>query len=153
MARQLAASEQLAHFDLDTIAWLPTNPPQRTPISQCADLISRFTMAHDGWVIEGCYADLIELATVNATEMIFLDLPVNDCVANARRRPWEPHKYSSKAAQDANLDMLVDWITAYPGRDDSCSRLSHIALYERFQGRKRVETSNHTGQQRDSDHE
>ena len=25
-------------------------------------------------------------------------------------RPWEPHKYPSKEAQDANLALLIGWI-------------------------------------------
>ena len=147
LAKHLSESPGLAHFDLDSIAWLPTDPPQRAPISGCADQIDRFMTAHEGWVIEGCYADLIEIATVNATELIFLDLCVDDCIANAKRRPWEPHKYSSKESQDAKLDMLVNWITAYPDRTDSCSRPSHVALYERFQGWKKVETRNHAFRQ------
>lgn len=92
------------------------------------------------WVIEGCYADLIEFVTASATEMIFLNPSTDDCVANARRRPWEPHKYPSKEAQDTNLEMLIGWIRAYPDRDDPCSLKSHLALYERFGGRKTMET-------------
>jgi hypothetical protein len=36
-----------------------------------------------------------------------------ESVANAFSRPWEPHKYLSKEAQDANLEMLMGWIRAY----------------------------------------
>jgi len=142
LAKSLSQSKELPHFDLDSIAWLPTDPPERSPLSKCADQINQFTALYDGWVIEGCYADLIEFAAPCATEMIFLNLPVEDCVANARSRPWEPHKYLSKEAQDDNLEMLIDWIRAYPHRDGTCSLQSHLALYERFRGEKAMETTN-----------
>ncbi len=141
LAKSLSAAEGLRHFDLDSIAWLPTDPPERSPLQECTERINHFVSSHDAWVIEGCYADLIELAAPHATEMIFLNLSVDDCVANARNRPWEPHKYSSKEAQDSNLDMLVDWIKSYSDRDDSCSLQSHRALYESFHGKKTMKTT------------
>ena len=82
---------------------------------------------------------------VRATEMIFLNLSVDDCIANARNRPWEPHKYPTKEAQGKNLEMLIDWIRAYPERDDTCSLQSHLDLYERFDGIKTMEIANQQG--------
>jgi len=142
LAKSLCDSDALAHFDLDTIAWLDTNPPERAPLSQSAAQIEEFMRAHDGWVIEGCYADLLEVATTHATEMIFLNLPVEQCVANAKRRPWEPHKYATKEEQDSNIDMLIDWIGSYPTREDACSLNAHLALFESFEGSKTMEVSN-----------
>ncbi len=141
LAKSLSKSEGLSHFDLDNIAWLPTEPPERRPMSECADTIERFIASNDRWVIEGCYADLIEFAADHATEMVFLNLSVGDCIANAISRPWEPHKYPTKEAQDESLPMLIDWISTYPDRDDTCSFQSHLALYERFNGKKTMETT------------
>jgi hypothetical protein len=98
--------------------------------------------SHVGWVVEGCYADLIESVLSHAGELIFLDLPVEDCIANAKARPWEPHKYESREAQDANLDMLLEWIAQYAERTDTFSRAAHLDLYEKFDGPKTVFTSN-----------
>ena len=145
LAKLLSQSNELAHFDLDSIAWLPTDPPERRPLKDSAAQINEFIASNDGWVIEGCYADLIEIALPRASEMIFLNLSVDDCIANARNRPWEPHKYPSKEAQDGNLQMLIDWISAYPDRDDVCSLRAHLALYEQFQGTKAMETSRRVG--------
>ena len=140
LAKSIAESESLAHLDLDEIAWLPTDPPQRAPLADSQQHIVRFAEDHKQWVVEGCYADLIEIAATHANEMIFLNLSVSDCIANARSRPWEPHKYPSKEAQDANLEMLIDWIKNYPHRDDACSQQRHIALFESFQGTKKMVT-------------
>ncbi|MDA3961240.1 MAG: shikimate kinase [Planctomycetota bacterium] len=147
LAQALAASEGLAHFGLDTVAWLPTDPPQRAAIAESEEQIMQFIQAHEQWVIEGCYADLIAIAARSASEMVFLHLSVADCLANAAQRPFEPHKYPSKAAQDANLAMLVEWIKTYPTRDDICSLQAHLALYDRFGGKKTMCTQNNDGLQ------
>ena len=136
LAAELAAERGLTHIDLDTIAWLPTDPPQRVPLPEAQRRLQSLTQA-DAWVAEGCYADLIELLLPNATEIIFLDLPVARCQAHARSRPWEPHKYPSKEAQDANLEMLLGWIAAYPDREGELGRAAHVALFDAFTGEKR----------------
>lgn len=137
LARSLAARDGLAHLDLDPLAWMPGTPPERRPLAEVERDIVAFTQAHKAWVIEGCYADLLGLLTPHATELVYLDLPVEQCVEHARLRPWEPHKYDSPEAQDANLAMLLDWIRAYPVRDDACSAKAHVALFDVFAGAKR----------------
>ena len=57
-------------------------------------------------------------------------------------RAWEPHKYESKAAQDKNLPMLIDWIYEYPTRADTFSKSSHEQLYASFIGTKVMVTDN-----------
>jgi adenylate kinase family enzyme len=137
LAQSLARRFQVAHLDLDSLAWLPSTPPVRAPVAQCQRQMAAFCAEHEGWVIEGCYGDLLQLLLADARQILFLDLPVRRCIDNARRRPWEPHKYASRAAQDANLPMLEGWIADYEHRDDVCSRRAHEALYERFAGWKR----------------
>ena len=142
LARQLSASEGLAHFDLDTVAWQPSMPPTRRPVADSAADIQRFIRENQRWVIEGCYADLLELLLPDANELVFLNLPVALCIENARNRPWEPHKYESKAAQDSNLAMLIDWIAQYEVRDDEFSLTAHQALFDDFGGKKTMLFSN-----------
>ncbi len=128
LAAQLCAAGDIAHLDLDTLAWEPTSPPKRTPFAQARQEIDAFIQSNNGWVIEGCYTDLLALAMPSATEMIYLNLPIEACMENAKRRPWEPHKYASKAAQDENLEMLLTWIADYDRRTDSFSKASHQEL-------------------------
>jgi len=143
LARRLSQADGLSHLDLDSLAWMPTTPPERRPLSESENEISRFIDANASWVIEGCYSDLIELVLPFSSEVIFMDLPVALCIENARNRPWEPHKYESKQAQDSNLNMLIDWISQYSARTDTFSRASHVALYEQYNGAKRIVTKNH----------
>lgn len=144
LAHELCDREGLAHLDLDLIAWLPGVPPERKPLDESITEIDAFIHTHQGWVIEGGYADLLECVMPQCSEIIYLNLPVAACIENARARPWEPHKYESKAAQDANLEMLIDWISQYPDRSDTFSRSAHEALYTQFAGKKTMLTSNHS---------
>lgn len=142
LAKHLAKNQGLAHLDLDTIAWLDTIPPQRMPIVQSTEVIDNFVSANTNWVIEGCYADLLEYVMPKANKLIFLNLPVADCITNAKNRPWEPHKYPNKQAQDDNLAMLIEWIKQYPNRDDTFSLTAHKKLYQTFAGAKEIRTKN-----------
>ncbi|MFC3702535.1 AAA family ATPase [Reinekea marina] len=136
LAKKLAKKYQLAHLDLDTVAWQPIMPPERKAIEESENQIIEFIESRPNWVIEGCYSDLLKLVMPKASEIIFLNLPISECIDNARNRPWEPHKYESKAAQDANLDMLISWITDYNNRTDTFSKVAHEKLYRDFNGKK-----------------
>lgn len=140
LAKRIATRHGLPHLDLDTLAWLPTSPPQRAPLEESHRKIDAFVSENPNWVIEGCYSDLLALVADQANEMIWLNLPIEGCIANARARPWEPHKYASKEAQDANLDMLIEWIAAYEMREDEFSAASHRALFDEFTKAKRMIT-------------
>lgn len=140
LAKELCEELKLSHLDLDTVAWEPVSPPERKPIAKSKRDIDVFMNTSEGWVIEGCYSDLLEIVVPQADEIIFLNLPIEECIANAKKRPWEPHKYASKEAQDADLDMLIDWIGRYSERKDTFSRLSHEALFHSFKGKKTMYT-------------
>ncbi len=136
LAARLARAPALPHLDLDTLAWEPVTPPRRRAVAEGAREIASFMDANDGWVIEGCYADLLETPLPRCTKLLFLNPGIEACIANAHARPWEPHKYASKEAQDANLDMLIGWIREYETRGDVFSLTAHRAIFEAFTGEK-----------------
>ena len=142
LAKKLCSTNDLSHLDLDTLAWMPTTPPTRKPLEASELEIIGFINSNTGWVIEGCYSDLLEIALPYSNEIVFMNLPVELCIENARNRPWEPHKYESKEAQDNNFNMLIDWIAQYPQRTDVFSKASHATLYENYAGKKRMVKSN-----------
>lgn len=106
------------------------------PLAESKAQIEEFIANNDSWVIEGCYTDLLEMLAEAALEVVFLNLPIEQCKQNARCRPWEPHKYASKEAQDANFEMLLGWIEQYEQRDDVFSYAAHSAFFENFSGEK-----------------
>lgn len=142
LAKKLSTKFALVHLDLDSLAWKPCFPPERKTLKDCKLEIDAFINSHENWVIEGCYSDLISLILENITEMIFLNLSIEQCIENARNRPWESHKYKTKADQDNNLEMLINWISSYSDRDDELSQKAHESLFANYKGKKTQYTTN-----------
>lgn len=134
LAKRLSRARRLAHLDLDTLAWLPG--PVRRPLAESEAKIGEFIAACPQWIIEGCYADLLGTPLAHASRLVFLNPGVEACIANARARPFEPHKYATKEAQDANLGMLERWIREYETRTDEFSLQAHRTLFDAFAGPK-----------------
>jgi len=141
-AKHMSEKHNIAHLDLDTLAWQDTQPPARQPIKLAQQSIKHFLDTHSNWVIEGCYSDLIEYLLPECNEIYFLNLPIEACIENAKARPWEPHKYETKEQQDANLDMLIDWIKQYPKREDEFSLNAHQHIFSHFRGTKHMYVNN-----------
>ena len=142
LAKTISHKLNTTHLDLDTVAWEPSTPPQRTLIDISITKINQVIENSDSWVIEGGYSDLISSIIHKADEIFFLDLDIQTCTKNCKNRPFEAHKYSSKEAQDKNLNMLLAWVQEYYTRDDVFSRKAHIRLFESFKGKKIKYTSN-----------
>ena len=87
LAARLARTGARAHLDLDLLAWEPVKPPRRRPVTESERVITAFMDASDRWVIEGCYADLLEAPLRRCTRLLFLDPGIEACIANARARP------------------------------------------------------------------
>ncbi|HEV7905409.1 MAG TPA: hypothetical protein VGO96_16330 [Pyrinomonadaceae bacterium] len=136
LAMTLASLHRAPHLDLDVIAWEAEQPGVRVGHAESKRELMRFIEKSEGWVIEGCYSNLLKEAAAHCTEMIFLNPGIEACVENCLSRPWEPHKYPSREAQDANLQMLVGWVREYETRDDEFSLRAHRKLYDAHPGKK-----------------
>ena len=138
-ARALAKTFDLPHLDLDSIVWEPGKiAVQRAPASIESDLTA-FMSDHLMWVIEGCYGELVQLASLNCSELVFLNPGLDTCLQHNQSRPWESHKYESKQAQDAMLGNLRIWVRGYYSRDDNWSYQVHRNIFDSFSGSKREE--------------
>ncbi len=136
LAKALSARHGCAHLDLDSIVWEPGRIAEARPMAQVLADLDAFIAEHDSWVIEGCYGELVAHAAPSSSELIFLNPGREACLAYNRRRPWEPHKYASKDAQDAMLDHLQAWVAGYYERDDAWSYAAHRRLFDAHPGAK-----------------
>jgi adenylate kinase family enzyme len=136
LAAEMARAFGLPTLDLDTVAWVPGQIAVARDRALARADIEAFGAAHGGWVMEGCYAGLLEAALPFRPLLVFLDPGAEACVAQALGRPWEPHKYASKAAQDEKLAFLLAWIREYDTRDGELGRGAHEALFQGYQGPK-----------------
>jgi adenylate kinase family enzyme len=136
LARQLVARQSAARLSLDAVAFEPGSP-RRRPLQDSVAAVRQFIAAHDHWILEGCYADILALVLDQADELIFLNPGVETCVAHCRARPWEPDKFPSPREQHDNLENLIAWVRSYPTREDAYGLRRHRELFEAFPGRKR----------------
>lgn len=144
LAGRLAREHGLAHLDLDAIVWEPGEAAVQRPAGVVSALLAEFLAGTPRWVIEGCYGELVEACAQHCTELVFLDPGVEACLEHNRQRPWEPHKYPSKEAQDAMLEGLQEWVAGYYRRDDPWSYRAHCRIFDGFAGRKRRVVARHT---------
>lgn len=136
LAWQLAGELDIALLDLDIVAWEPDRVAvQRSHAAASAD-VKAFCRFYPSWVVEGCYPDLIRATLKYRPYLLLLDPGMDQCLANCRSRPWEPHKYKSRAEQDRKLGVLLAWVADYYQRDGDMSLQSHEALFEAYRGPK-----------------
>ena len=137
LARWLAEQSGAALMDLDTIAWEPNQIAVPRSASDASADVQSFCSVNDGWVIEGCYANLVRAAFRFKPLLLLLNPGKEQCISNCQSRPWEPHKYSSKAQQDERLSFLLAWVSDYYTRDGDMSLSAHVECFRAYTGPKK----------------
>ncbi|KEF41616.1 MAG: shikimate kinase [Cyanobium sp. CACIAM 14] len=136
LAGRLIAREPAERLSLDAVAFAGGSA-QRRPLQESLEEVRRWIAQRQSWIIEGCYADIIEPLLVHCDELLFLNPGIEACVAHCRARPWEPEKFGSPQQQDANLENLIQWVRSYSERTDEYGLARHRALFDASEGAKR----------------
>jgi len=137
LAKELSAKSGAPVLDLDSIFWVPGQIAVPRRSEAVIEDLEAFCGASVGWIVEGCYADVIAASLRWKPELIFANPGEEACLAHCRSRPWEPAKYASKAEQDSKLEFLLGWVSEYYKRDGTMSLKGHRALFEAYKGPKR----------------
>lgn len=136
LAKWVANRHRAALLDLDTVAWVPGQIAVPRPEAEAGADVLAFCKRSADWVIEGCYANLIEASLALQPKLVLLNPGVEQCLSNCRARPWEPHKYPSKEEQDERLAFLEAWVCDYETRAGPMSLAAHRALFDAYAGPK-----------------
>lgn len=136
LARWLVAKTNGAYLDLDNVAWEPDQIAVPRCETAAAQDVQLFCSSHTQWVVEGCYANLIQVALDLQPYLIFLNPGEAQCLAHCQARAWEPHKYASKEEQDHYLPMLLSWVSAYYTREGDMSLSGHRNCFVTYVGPK-----------------
>ena len=140
LAKSLARTQGMPLLDLDTLVWEPDLVAVERPDAIVFADLAQFCRESDDWVIDGCYGDLVDAVLPHAPLVIFLEPGQDVCIANCRKRPWEPHKYRTKQEQDDHLEHLLGWVRSYYDLDGSMSLAGHYAVFDAYAGPKRLVT-------------
>ncbi|MCC5849725.1 MAG: shikimate kinase [Verrucomicrobia bacterium] len=138
LSKNIMDSAAAARLSLDEVAF--QGSAERRPLADSIADVRSFIHSNESWIIEGCYADILEAVLHECDELIFLNPGVDACVAHCHARPWEPEKFKSRQQQDQNLENLIAWVRTYETRDDEYGLRKHRALYDSFAGKKREYT-------------
>lgn len=136
LCRRLAEAHGAAMLDLDTVAWEPGKIAVARDPAVAARDVQEFCRSHPRWIIEGCYEELVAAVLPLQPWLILHDPGLEQCQANCRARPWEPHKYASREEQDQRLEFLLRWVADYYVRDGAMSLRRHQALFDSYAGPK-----------------
>lgn len=116
-------------LDLDHIHW--ESGSYNTPRDEQISIeMTRQAASRPAWVIEGVYGWLAREVAPHATALIWLDTPVDECVANLRQRGLR------RTGDAASFDELRAWAADYPRRQTSSSRAGHERIFLAFPRRK-----------------
>lgn len=134
LSRKLSTKHPAARLSLDEVAF--QNGTERRPLQDSFEDVKSWIAGNESWIIEGCYADILEPVLEHCDELIFLNPSVDACIAHCRSRPWEPAKFRSLQEQDENLENLLQWVNSYESRKGEYGLSRHRELYESFHGKK-----------------
>lgn len=134
LSRALMNDREIPLLSLDEIAF--SAGAQRLPLAESVSAVQNFIGRNDNWIIEGCYADIIEPILTHCETLVFLNPGVKTCIEHCKKRPWEPEKFASAAEQKQNLDNLINWVSEYETRSDEYGLYQHRRLFDSFAGRK-----------------
>jgi len=129
LAERLSAQYGLPLHRLDDVVWDGAYGGRERDKSDAYAEAERLASG-EHWVIEGVYGWLVPAALPRATEFIFIDLPVDECIANLRARGLQ-----GGGTAEA-FDRMLEWVAGYPTRTNANSRATHQRLFEQFGGQK-----------------
>ena len=116
-------------IDLDSIHWEPGGygvPRDK----QLALNMVRQEASEAAWIIEGVFGWLAQEAVPRATALIWLDIPVGECLDNVRQRGLRRGGYA------ASFEALLAWTADYPHRHTSSSLEGHGRIFTIFPNHK-----------------
>ena len=123
-ARALAAKTGLPLYYLDMMYW---NPDRTTKPKEEFRAKLRETVALPEWIIDGNYGSTLELRMEACDTVIFLDYPVEVCIAGVEERRGKPRPDMPWVETEPDLEF-IEFIKKY----NEESRPTVIELLEKY---------------------
>lgn len=129
LAGQLEAVSGLPVIHLDELRWAPGQYGKARDNQLVMDEVAQAARA-EAWLMEGVFGWLAKVAIGRATQLIWLDLPEDECIANVRARGIQG------GGSVADFEALLQWVGEYRLRNNSSCFAAHLQLFEAFAGAK-----------------
>lgn len=129
LAGHLSALSGIPTIHLDDLRWTPGQYGKARDNQVVMDEVARAAAA-EAWLMEGVFGWLAKVALPRATQLVWLDLPEDECLANVRARGIQG------GGSEADFAALLTWIGEYRLRNNSSCFAAHLQLFEAFEGAK-----------------
>ena len=129
LAKQLGKRLSLPVHHLDDIRW----EPGRSGVSRDKKLVLRDVdaiAATSSWLVEGVYGWLAQAVVGRVTTLVWIDLPVLECIENIEARD----RQHGETIED--FQALLAWVGEYYTRQSSNAYAAHQQLFLQFGGSK-----------------
>lgn len=117
-------------IDLDGVHWEPGGYGVARDKQVAIGMVQQEALG-TAWVIEGVFGWLAQEAVSRATALVWLDIPISECLDNIR------HRGLRRGGDAASFEALLDWAAAYEKRQTSSSQVGHARMFSDFPHRKR----------------
>jgi adenylate kinase family enzyme len=135
LARRLGERTSTQTIHLDDIFWLPGGFNEKRSPSEVQNLVDSKKVAMD-WIVEGVFGDLASQFLSSAQNLIWLDFPWNVCKQRLEARGSESKAYMGRVQSEQGSRELIQWAEGYYFRSGSCSRPTHLGIFESFTGKR-----------------
>jgi adenylate kinase family enzyme len=125
LAEKLAALAQVPAIDLDLLRWDGDGYGMKRDKAVVRQMALEVA-ARPGWVMEGVYGWLAEVALPRATALVWLDVPWSLCRGSLLQRGMR------RGGTEAEFATLMAWAEAYWERQTSSSFAGHARLFADF---------------------
>jgi adenylate kinase family enzyme len=129
LANHLAARLGVPAVDLDHLHWEDEGYGRKRDEAAARGLVAE-AAAEQGWIVEGVYGWLAEIAIPRARALIWLDFAWSECRASLIARG------ARRGADLGAFDELLRWAEAYATRTTSSSFEGHRRMFEDFAATK-----------------
>ncbi|WP_052183049.1 AAA family ATPase [Rhizobium sp. YS-1r] len=130
LAKRMAVRIGMEAVHLDDVYW----QPGRYGIARDKSVVIQEVKKRaddDVWLMEGVYGWLVDVLLPRATQLIWIDLCEEECVANIRARGIQGGE------SEESFEGLVRWVSEYRARKNNWNSFDgHLKLYDGFSGVK-----------------
>lgn len=135
LAKRLGERTSTQTIHLDEIFWLPGGFNEKRSPSEVQNLVDSKKVETD-WIVEGVFGDLASQFLSSAQNLIWLDFPWNVCKQRLEGRGSESKAHMGRVQSEQGFRELIRWAEGYYFRSGSCSRTTHLGLFESFTGER-----------------
>ena len=130
LATKIAEALGSKAVDLDVIHWEPGGYGVVRNKQVAIGMVHQEALGA-AWVIEGVFGWLAQETVPHATALVWLDIPIGECLDNIRRRGLR------RGGDAASFEALLDWTAAYEERQTSSSHVGHTRMFNDFPRQRR----------------